>query len=281
MRAICTSSHHFRVYIQFPSDGRWITDDYYEDRVLADITAKGLSPGDFVGELPDPLAASASNAPVASAPSQTYSGTNQGVYRAGGPTTLFGASGWGPFSDGPHSAVRKSMLSREGLSEENWMREAARRVQEMNAEWCKMRREARSACGGVLESNSGKGKEKEGLNGMMNVDGEGDAGQKKKMDDGDLPFGVYEPHTGLVHCASGLDPLTLLVADFLSGIDRTDTQPTKHRWEQVAPRRVLGGTKVGNGAWALAWVDTCLELSGPNDLDPYVAEREALMASMS
>ena len=33
-------------------------------------------------------------------------------------------------------------------------------------------------------------------------------------------------------------------------------------------RRVLGGTKVGNGAWALAWVDTCLDLPGPKDLDP-------------
>ncbi|KAG6380160.1 chromatin remodelling complex Rsc7/Swp82 subunit-domain-containing protein [Boletus reticuloceps] len=150
-------------------DGRWITDDYYEGRVLADITAKGLSPGDFVGELPDPLAASASNIPAISAPSQTFSGTNQGVYRAGGPTTLFGASGWGPFSDGPHSAVRKSMLTREGLTKDNWMSEAARRIQEMNSEWTKMRQEARTACGGILERNSssGKGKRKEEVNGAM------------------------------------------------------------------------------------------------------------------
>lgn len=63
--------------------------------------------------------------------------------------------------------------------------------------------------------------------------------------------------------------------------DRTDTQPTRYRWEQVAPRRVLGGTKVGNGAWALAWVDTRLELPGSNDLDPYVTQRDALMASLS
>ena len=66
-----------------------------------------------------------------------------------------------------------------------------------------------------------------------------------------------------------------------SRIDRTDTQPTRYRWEQVAPRRILGGTKVGNGAWALAWVDTCLELPGRNDLDPFATEREGLIASLS
>ncbi|KAF8556594.1 hypothetical protein OG21DRAFT_1408764 [Imleria badia] len=245
-------------------DGRWVTDDYYEDRVLADITTKGLSSGDYVGELPDPLAASASNAPAISAPSQMFSGTNQGVYRAGGPTTLFGGSGWGPFSDGPHSAVRKSMLSREGLTVENWMSEAARRVHELNTEWSKMRQEARIACGGILEGNSssGKGKERDEMNGAMDVDGEGDVGQKKKTDEVELPLGVYEPHTGLVHY-------------------RADTQPTRCRWDQIAPRRVLGGTKVGNGAWALAWVDTCLELPGQNNLDPYVTERDMLMASLS
>ena len=93
------------------------------------------------------------------------------------------------------------MLSRGGLTEENWMWEAARRVQEMNTEWRKMRHEARIACGGVIDSSSGKGKEKEDVNGTMDVDGEGDAGRKKKTDDADLPLGVYESHTGLVHCA--------------------------------------------------------------------------------
>jgi chromatin structure-remodeling complex protein RSC7 len=180
-----------------------VTDDYYEDRALADITAKGLIPGALVGELPDPTATASSNVPAASAPGQTSSGGTQGIYRAGGPTTLFGGSGWGPFSDGPHSAVRKSMLSREGLTEENWMWETARRVTEMNEGWAKMRKEARIACGGILEgnSNSGKGKAKEEMNGAMDVDGQGGTGRKRKADDSNLPLGVYEPHTGVVHCA--------------------------------------------------------------------------------
>ena len=70
----------------------------------------------------------------------------------------------------------------------------------MNTEWSKMRQEARTACGGILEANSSSGKGKE-MHGAMDVDGEVNAGQKKKTDVGELPMGVYEPHTGLVHCA--------------------------------------------------------------------------------
>ena len=40
------------------TDGRWVTDDYYESKGLEDITAKGLQAGDLVGDLPDPNAPS-------------------------------------------------------------------------------------------------------------------------------------------------------------------------------------------------------------------------------
>lgn len=30
-------------------------------------------------------------------------------------------------------------------------------------------------------------------------------------------------------------------------------------------RQVLGGTKAGNGAWALAWVDTVMEFPGSEE----------------
>ncbi len=80
------------------TDGRWITDDYYESKVLEDISAKGLQAGDLVG---------------------AATGGGGGVYRAG-PTTLFGGNGWGPYSDGPLNAVRKSVLSLDGVTEENW-----------------------------------------------------------------------------------------------------------------------------------------------------------------
>ena len=43
-------------------------------------------------------------------------------------------------------------------------------------------------------------------------------------------------------------------------------------------KRVLGGTKAGNGAWGLAWVDTVMDLSNPDEIDdPAAAAREQLL----
>ena len=67
-------------------------------------------------------------------------GSGLGMYRAGGPTTIFGGSGWGPYSDGPLNAVKKSYLNREGVGEENWMAVAAGRTREADEEWGAMRR---------------------------------------------------------------------------------------------------------------------------------------------
>jgi len=51
--------------------------------------------------------------------------------------------------------------------------------------------------------------------------------------------------------------------------DRADTQPTRARWEglknSAEKRQVLGGAKAGNGAWALAWVDTIMEVSASEE----------------
>ena len=40
---------------------------------------------------------------------------------------------------------------------------------------------------------------------------------------------------------------------------------------------MLGGTKSGNGAWALAWVDTIMELPGPDTVDPDTAVRQQIL----
>jgi hypothetical protein len=54
--------------------------------------------------------------------------------------------------------------------------------------------------------------------------------------------------------------------------DRANTQPTRARWEglkdSAEKRQVLGGTKAGNGAWALAWVDTIMEVPASEEGDP-------------
>jgi chromatin structure-remodeling complex protein RSC7 len=192
------------------SDGRWVEDDYYEEKVIAEIAEKGLKPGDPVGELPDPQMYTNEAATLSTAQTKTDRGGGQslGIYRAGGPTTIFGQSGFGPYSDGPLNAVRKSFLNRDGLNEENWMFVAAQRTAEAGEAWGKTRREALKAGGGLSEDGSGKRKEKGDLEGnaaspKRESEGELAGGKKRRKvryeEDG-LPFGVYEPHSDTVLC---------------------------------------------------------------------------------
>jgi len=211
-------------------DGRWVTDDYYEDKVLAEITAKGLKAGDLVGELPDPNAPSqpqqdlASNLNASFNPNVTGGGGG-GIYRAGGPTTIFGGSGWGPFSDGPLNAVRKSLLSRDGVTEENWVWMMSSRVGEADEEWARLRKEGRGRAGltvdGVVMGGRGSAWERpdpivvvKPTEEEKNVQGEEDGGgavvdngnargtKRRRRVDGDVEGarGVYEPHTSLAFC---------------------------------------------------------------------------------
>ncbi len=319
------------------SEGRWVVDDYYEDKILAEITEKGLKPGDLVGELADPNAPSAAAlaaAELANAQKADRAGGTQGIYRAGGPTTLFGGPGWGPYSDGPLNAVRKSLLNRDGLNEENWMFVAAQRTAEGSAEWAKQRRRALVPYGGIFGAAPaaptaaaiGKDGEEEGQGGLGEEDhakgkgkgkgqglvqgqpqgqGQGQEGQGRAQDwrDNDagarrrkrarredkVPRGVYEPHSGIVLCQF-LPPPSFRLNFFGRSahdsvfvfflVDRADTQPTRARWEglkdEAEKRQVLGGTKAGNGAWALAWVDTIMEVpaSEEDDAIGYAAAEE-------
>lgn len=169
--ALLLRSSLFIVMLTWNSpDGRWVVDDYYEDKSLEEITAKGLKPGDPVGEMADPRAPKELDVGLDVPPrDRDRGGAGMGMYRAGGPTTLFGGTGYGPFSEGPLNAPKKAYYSREGINEENWMWEAAKRVGEANEEWAKARRTALTALG----------------------DGAKDAG---------MPVGVYEPHSSIMFC---------------------------------------------------------------------------------
>ncbi|PCH37398.1 hypothetical protein WOLCODRAFT_109796 [Wolfiporia cocos MD-104 SS10] len=240
-------------------DGKWVVDDYYEDRAREEAAAKGLKPGDPACE-PQDTSALASEAAALGAGAglrgekADRGGSGLGMYRAGGPTTIFGGSGWGPYSDGPLNAVRKSLLNRDGLNEENWMFVAAQRAREADGEWARLRKEALKACGGILEES---GEEKR----AREEDEEERAAKRGRgWDGGELPMGVYEPHSGIV-------------------LYRSDTQPTRSRWEPLPDDgqkgSVLRGTKAGSGAWALAWVDTVMELPREDDIDDEHARARA------
>ena len=211
-----------------------MTDDYYEEKVIEEITPLGIKPGDAVGELPDPNATAHSNelsalaaASAANAnKSDRAGGGGGGIYRAGGPTTIFGPAGWGPYSDGPLNAVRKSLLSRDGVSEENWMYRMATRVAEAGDEWAKWRKEGTKPGGGasaegilsgmmgallpvvvdegkrkVVEREDDEGDEEE-ARGSVEVVAPTVKRRKVGFESKELPLGVYEPHTGLVLCES-------------------------------------------------------------------------------
>lgn len=159
--------------------------------MLADILAKGLKPGDPVGDLTDLLSYASSKDPVTaqSQPSRGDGPSRGGgatLYKPGGPTTFFGGNGLGPF-DGDLSMIKKMAIQRDGVDRENWMWTAASKVQEWNGEWTKARKERMKICGGVL---------------TVDPNGAEVGGQrtKRRKVDNELPLGVYEPHSGIVHC---------------------------------------------------------------------------------
>lgn len=163
-------------------------DDYYEDKALADITERGLKPGDPVEGLIEQQQQAVAEASAGK--DRSVGNKNErsglGIYRTGGPTTVFGGMGLGPFSDGPINVAKKAMLSREGVTEENWMHAMAERTREANGEWTKGRRESFRPLGGLVDTRKEK---------AMEVDGEDNKGEN-----GMYPLGVFEPHSFLVHC---------------------------------------------------------------------------------
>ena len=202
---------------------------------MEEITARGLKAGDLVGELPDPNAAHHNNelsalnatATAASNKIERGGGGGGGVYRAGGPTTLFGGIGWGPYSDGPLNAVRKSILSRDGIGEENWMYMMATRVSDASAEWAKLRKEAVKVVEGVdglvmggalmppMDASAGNNKlsveeieepndevenEENVQDQALAMDGEKPRVKKTKKKIERPAVGVYDPHSHTIHC---------------------------------------------------------------------------------
>lgn len=325
------------------ADGRWVDDDYYEQKAREDCLAKGFKPGD---PHPEPQETPSSHA------DSKNQNQNQGpltsadrasaVYKTGGPTTFFGGAGLGPFA-GEMPSSRKAALGRDGVTEENWLLLMAQQVVESNALFSKMRRERLEGTGGGTTSAAAAAAaatttSAEKAAGTVPPPGQNQAGtplappapgtprpgtpaitkapsgsvaqpvsslplapvisteglsqsalralriSAKRPADGssgtivprktkatkvaaadERVKGVYEAHTGLVHCA--FYPISgLLLADLVPPLpDRADTQPTRSRMERVYDpesyeKSVLGGTLTGSGAWGLAWIDTVAEV---------------------
>jgi chromatin structure-remodeling complex protein RSC7 len=209
-----------------------------------------LKAGDLVGDLPDPNATHHSNELSALNAAATAGASNKpergggsggGIYRAGGPTTIFGASGWGPYSDGPLNAVRKSLLSRDGVAEDNWMWMMATRVAEANENWTKQRKEAVRVIEGVdglvmggallppsyTHQKTYEEEEEDDDDEGENEDEKSEVvapikpkSKKRKVgfEDQTPSLGVYEPHANVIQCSFFLilQDINLLISHFRS-----------------------------------------------------------------
>lgn len=169
-------------------DGRIGIDDYYEEKAIAEAGLRGLKAGDYASELLEQQQAATADASAAASGKVERSGL--GLYRTGGPTTVFGGSGLGPYSDGPLHVAKKAMLTREGVTDENWMFAMAQRTREANAEWLRGRGEA---IRGTMPAEE------------MDVDNDPMASRNKRARHDNVAaasYGMYEPHTAIVHCKS-------------------------------------------------------------------------------
>lgn len=178
-----------------------------------------------MGELVDPNAAAAAAAANAASNDNSLAsqkadrGSGMGMYRAGGPTTIFGGSGWGPYSDGPLNAVRKSLLNRDGLNEENWMFIAAQRTSEASAAWARQRKGLLRGFTGSIEGTPRTGVYKDSGRDKRDVEEEGgveDRKRRKVRHEAEVePRGVYEPHNAVYLCKSFLASLAVISPDFV------------------------------------------------------------------
>ncbi|KAG8963558.1 hypothetical protein FRC03_002858 [Tulasnella sp. 419] len=137
-------------------DGKWVDDDYYEDKAREECLEKGLRPGDPVGEVGDNTFGDRDESAIRKqlqATSLASTDRSSAVYKTGGPTTFFGQAGLGPFA-GEMSSSRKAALSRDGVTEENWMALASTGVHEANEEYAKMRKQ-RLYPGGATDATAG------------------------------------------------------------------------------------------------------------------------------
>ena len=94
---------------------------------------------------------------------------------------------------GPIHVAKRAMLNREGANE-TWMKVMAERTRDANSDWTKGRLEALSPLGGLLSLEREKMRED-----AMDVDGAG-VGARKGGTSSQYPVGMYEPHSGIVHC---------------------------------------------------------------------------------
>ncbi|KZT60042.1 hypothetical protein CALCODRAFT_493040 [Calocera cornea HHB12733] len=274
-------------------DGKWVTDDYYEDKAREDCLAQGINPGDPVGELPDPMAAVD--------PAQALRKTTTAYDRASKPTndmtTRYGGIGLSPFV-GEMGQAKRQMLLREGVDERTWMWRTAMDVWESNDEIRRLREERLQGFSQPWDlgawSKAGRTEvvmPPEGA-GLSNVAPAAPppvtyarspapgTQTGTKLPGTPQPENLFVQALGQKRGSSEMleEPAEAVPAakrrrtDLAMGLYdgytdlpmfRNDTQPTSARWEKAPDSRMLlaGTNKVGSQAWGLAYVEVVMDLT--------------------
>lgn len=140
-------------------DGKWVTDDYYEDEALAKCAENGYTPYGPVQDEEIMINAHATSGAMTRAEREREALTSalkssalSPFYTIGGPSTHFGGSGVDPWTEGG-SGNRRSKLRGYGVTEEDWMYRTALESRAIDASL----RDYRQERIGTLEGDDLKG----------------------------------------------------------------------------------------------------------------------------
>ncbi|KAJ9091456.1 hypothetical protein QFC19_009098 [Naganishia cerealis] len=109
-------------------DGRYVTDDYYEEAAKEECAENGIEPNSLV---PDrPFAVEQDHTDRGGAGERSVGAP---FYFPGGPTTHWGGAGWNPWH-GAGQGNKRAKLQSQGLTRDNWMWRMAREARDRERE---------------------------------------------------------------------------------------------------------------------------------------------------
>lgn len=287
---------------RFLSGGKTVIDDYYEAEARASGVKEGKTVGGMSTEEQEKRRESERERERPKKKADTFSYTT--IDPQGEPVvTQFGDAGQTPWVRAGNWQSRKVALQRVDITEENWMLEMARSVRGMNTELGETRRDRMSAfprfnryvgldgvagpeeaTDEVADGDAEPEDDPEAFNDLppwerelivasSGTDAEEENKKRKAIAQSDAetkrrrgpPIGVYEPNTHLPHFSVLTQPSR---ASMVKIAQRPAFINDPGR-ERGVRRPILGGDKLGSGAWGLA--SFVVESVPPADPPAYLA----------
>ncbi|KAI3480700.1 hypothetical protein L1887_57179 [Cichorium endivia] len=287
---------------RFLSGGKAVIDDYYEAEARASGVKEGKTVGGMSTEEQEKRREAERERERPKKKADTFSYTT--IDPQGEPVvTQFGDAGQTPWVRAGNWQSRKVALQRVDITEENWMLEMARSVRGMNTELGETRRDRMSAfprfnryvgldgvagpeeaTDEVADGDAEPEDDPEAFNDLppwerelivatSGTDAEEENKKRKAIAQSDAetkrrrgpPIGVYEPNTHLPHFSVLTQPSHASMVK-IAQRPAFINDPGRERGDR---RPILGGDKLGSGAWGLA--SFVVESVPPADPPAYLA----------